>query len=78
MEFYVELTAELTEASVCIAGQELASGLLNDYLFDKAFSKVVYLDFSQPDGAIDIGEISLNEEDREGSELFLCYVKMDI
>jgi len=80
MLFTVELKEKLPEEQACSRAQIMASELLREYPFDEAYQKTVFVVLS-PHGAdqtfipYPLGEVSLNNQDKDAAGMFACYLK---
>lgn len=78
--FDVALTTALPEDQACLLAQALAEGVLRDYPFDPGYDKVIEVTYSPASPPADfqpypLGEIRLNDKDRERDGRFACYLK---
>ncbi len=79
MRFHVDVTRTMNSDDACTSAQQLANGLLNDYPFDKSFEKRIIVSYYPEEGlkefhSAEIGEISLQDEDKDSSGNFSCYI----
>ncbi len=79
MRFHVEITRKMSSKDACTSAQKLATGLLQDYPFDKNFEKRIIVSHYPEQGlkqfySPEIGEISLQEKDKEATGEFSCYI----
>lgn len=78
MEFDVDLKMMIPEERACQLGQTLAQEFLHDYPFDKNYNQLITVTFNPSSGkykTYPLGEISLNEGDKDKDGRFACYLR---
>lgn len=79
LEFEVSLLSEMPDREVCEAGRELGNLLLEEYPYDRSYEHLIRLTAPRDLQAVEpdyrnIGEISLEEDDRDRNGRYACYV----
>lgn len=83
MRIAMNLTERLDTRRACEVGQQVAENVLQDYPFDSSYNKLIEVWFNPVNSDLPensgrpyrMGEISLNEADKDPGGAFACYLK---
>lgn len=83
MRIVMDLKERLDTRRSCQLGQQVAVNVLQDYPFDNSYNKLIEVWFNPANADLPensgrpyrLGEISLNESDKDSDDSFVCYLK---